>query len=194
MSSINERRQRLILDLISGRVPSDEFARAFSVRPDELCGLGLKLLDEAYDEESPDGVEFGLYLGYYFGFSGAYFDVLSRLAVVDWHRRHEDVVSALDMFRNPKAIDALFRSALMQHSYLEYDETFALGRKAIWALHKIGTPEAVEAIGKLLHSDNPVIKDRAAEHLVSIEREDPSETVRNAAKQALAASQAQHRR
>ncbi|WP_437676274.1 hypothetical protein [Sorangium sp. So ce131] len=183
---VDERQQRLILDLARDKITAAEFGRAFPAAPHELGGLGLRMLQDALRQEDPVGVEFGLYLGYCFGFSDSYVDVLSRLAEEGWHQRHEDVVGALEKLRLPGTVDVLRRTALVRHGYLEYDESRALGVKCLWALGKIGTPEAVAALGELLCAGDPVLASEAEKQLLRLERRDPPDAVRAAIRQALA--------
>jgi len=93
------------------------------------------------------------------------------LADASWHSRHEDVALALQKLRNPASIEALERLALAQHEYLEYDEFFGLGRKCTWALADIGTPQAREALERLVSSENQIISAFAAKRLENWQHE-----------------------
>jgi len=97
-------------------------------------------------ERDADEVEFGLLLGFAFGFSHDHLDTLHALAGEDWHTRHEDVIAALDELLKMKAAvsaEVLYRAALSKYPYRDYDEAEALGVKCIWALGHLRTREAV---------------------------------------------------
>lgn len=187
MSSVSEHERRLILDLLMGRVSEDDFYRDLPCKPGEASELGLAMLRRAVEERDPVGVEFGLYLGHRFGISQKYLDVLLLLAGENWHERHEDVIDGLAKLDSPESVDVFYRAALVKHPYLEYDEAYALGVKCIYALGKIQTLEAVVRLGELLRSGNSVLESEAGAQLARIERLGKSETVRVAARDALAA-------
>jgi hypothetical protein len=64
------------------------------------------------------------------------------------HYRHEDVARYLQELRDPRAIEALFETAHVNHAYLEHSPG-VLARKCTWALADIGTPEAYERLRTL---------------------------------------------
>jgi PBS lyase HEAT-like repeat len=188
MSSVSKREGQLILDLLLHRVSEEDFYREFPSKPDEANELGLAMLRRAAGERDPVGVEYGLYLGHRFGITRSYLDVLLVLADADWHERHADVVDGLAKLREPVSVDVLYRAALVQHYYLEYDEAYSLGVKCIYALGDIQTPEAVDRLRKLLSSGNGVLESEAAAQLDDIEKTGKLEAVRIAARDALAVS------
>jgi hypothetical protein len=184
MSSSSEREQRLILDVLGNRISAEEFLQAFP-RKGEPSLLGLSMLREALEERDPVGVEFGLYLAFRFGVSADYLDVLLALATADWHENHEDVVEALTELNAPESATALHAAALAEHEYLEYDEAHALGTKSAWALAKLQTEAAVEALTDLLSSGAAPVAQVAREQLERLAAGAPSPSVRDAARSAL---------
>jgi hypothetical protein len=90
---------------------------------------------------------------------------LVQLLEAPWHMRHEDIVLFLQNMRYAPAVDALERTAHATHSYLDYDEVFALARKCTWALADIGTPAARAALERLSRSDNPDVAAYALKRL-----------------------------
>lgn len=142
-------------------------------------GLGnetylLQALQESYLSKDPGEVELAVLLGFLVGFTMVHFEVLSALLVADWHYRHEDIVSALDRFRDPKTIEALFVAAQQKHDYLEFDEAHALAVKAIWGLGNLAHPEAMEKLRLLAKSDIEVIKRNSLEQLARTHHEKSS--------------------
>jgi hypothetical protein len=57
--------------------------------------------------------------------------------------------------------------------------------KCIWALRHIGTVEAVEKLGQLAQSDNPILQEKAAKRLYELQQENSSEEVQRAVQAAL---------
>src|SRR5579859_7838663 len=168
MSYLSEREYQLILDLLLRRVSEDVFFQKFPANPAQIRAISLKTLQQALHERDPDGVEFGLYLGHRFGFSPAHLETLNALAESDWHTRHQDVVDGLSRLAAPSSVEPLYRAALSKHPYLDYDEANALGVKAIWALGRIETREAVARLGDLLRCDDPILVDEAKSQLARV--------------------------
>jgi hypothetical protein len=158
-------RQQLILDLLANRISEDKFLREIGIGRGSGSGFALRMLEGAYHENNGDDVEFGLYLGFRFGFTPEFLDVLIRLSDADWHQRHEDVVAALDELRDLRATDALYRATLKLHTYLDYDDSRALASKAIWALGRLGDTTADQRLRTLADSGEPVVQAYAREQL-----------------------------
>ena len=158
-------RQQLILDMLSNRTSEDEFLREIGIARGSGSGFALSMLEGAYRENNKVDVEFGLYLGFRFGFTLEFLDVLIRLSDADWHQRHEDVVTALDKLRDVRATDAFYRATLKLHTYLDYDDSRALASKAIWALGRLGDATADQRLRSLAESGEPVVRAYAREQL-----------------------------
>jgi hypothetical protein len=159
------RQQQLILDMTLHRISEDELLGEVGIARVDATGFALKALEEAYRQTSAVDVECALYLGFRFGTTPEFLDVLIRLSDADWHHRHEDVVTALDQLRDPKAVEALYGAALKIHPYLEYDDCRALAGKAIWALGNLGDKIADEKLRLLAESDSLVVRDSARKQL-----------------------------
>ncbi len=82
-----------------------------------------------------------------------------------WHRRHEDVASALGRLRSPASVGALVYLARWVPAYLEFDDARALAVKAIWALGGIGGEAAHEALRSLAGSECGVVAENAVAQL-----------------------------
>jgi hypothetical protein len=158
-------RQQLILDMLANRISEDEFLREIGIARGSGSGFALSMLEDAYRENNKVDVEFGLYLGFRFGFTPEFLDVLIRLSDSDWHHRHEDVVTALDVLYDARAIDALYRATLKIHPYLDYDDSRALADKAIWALARLRDATADQKLRSLAESGEPVVQAHAREQL-----------------------------
>jgi hypothetical protein len=76
---------------------------------------------------------------------------------------NEDIVDALNEGQEPAAVPCLRRAVRW---IPEDDEDGQLARKAVWALNRIGTPEALEAIRDEVTSDLPFKVVEAAERVL----------------------------
>jgi hypothetical protein len=92
-------------------------------------------------------------------------DIFTEAILMPWHSRHEDLASALQRTKYPRAVEALFQAAHSRHDYLDYDEFFGFARKCTWALADIGTPEAKERLRDLAQSGNATIAGYAQKRL-----------------------------
>jgi len=153
--------QKLAFDLIifpngKRRISPADFARRFPSAL-EKGKLALRLLEEASQKQSAGELEAALIVGAAFGFTAEHVPVLCQLLHVDWHSRHEDIVSTLQVLKDPRAVDAVYGAAFVKHKYLAYDEFFGLARKCTWALADIGSEDAFAKLHLMAASDNSVI-------------------------------------
>lgn len=178
---VDERQRKLILKLANRKICDEDFLREFSTTTDERQELGLSILRAALACQNADDVEYGLITAFHFGFNPSYIDVLYQLAEEDWHYKHEDVVSALASLKPPGCVDILYRTALKNYEYLDYDDSYALGVKAIWALGSVGTKEAIGRLKLLAKSENATLQANAKKQLKRLAEAGSTEEVRAAA-------------
>ena len=124
--------------------------------------LGVSLLSDAVDQEDGDDVEAALTVCFAFGMTAGHLELLVLLAFADWHRRHEDVASALDCLRAPGGVGALFHLTEWVPDYLGWDEGRGLARKAVWGLANTPGPEAEQALRLLLDDPDETVRAYAA--------------------------------
>lgn len=87
------------------RDPPEDVLRHFGTTDGHA--LGLRLLRDAIDRQDGIDTEAALIACGVFHITANHLELLVQLASADWHRRHEDVASALDHLRTPAAVDAL---------------------------------------------------------------------------------------
>lgn len=127
--------------------------------------LGLTLLNDAIKRRDGLDVEMALIVSSTFGFTESHLDPLIQLCSAEWHQKHEDVVSALGQLRNPSAVGALYATTEWVPDYLDFDESRALARKAIWVIGKTPGDEAEATLKRLLESDDEIIREEAERQL-----------------------------
>jgi hypothetical protein len=156
---------RHLRGLYTGKVSDDEFFAAFHTSRDQVVAFGSTVLQQALTRHDKDLVVLGGYVGHRFGFSADAAGVLMALAEATWHTDHENVVSALDKLRDPSSVDVLYRTALAQYDYLDYDDSHGLGVKCVRALSAIATESALQRLGQLAHCGNQVLEQQAISQL-----------------------------
>ncbi|MEU3820305.1 HEAT repeat domain-containing protein [Streptomyces sp. NPDC030392] len=128
--------------------------------------LALRLLRDAMERRDSDDVEFALVVKAAARASGEEFlEPLIELFPADWHRDHEDIVSALGRFRSPRTVPTMVLATRWVPEHLDFDEARALAVKAIWALGAIPGPEARQALEDLRDAENEIIRENALKQL-----------------------------
>lgn len=152
--------------LIFGTISKEQFLELIKVKSEDLGNELFEMLNFAYKQRSDVNVEIALYLVFtYELFSENYLDVLNNLILCDWHEQHENIAMLLQRLKSPKSVDYLYNAVNKKYSYLEYDDSYALAVKCIWALGDIGNEEAKEYLKKLLTSENEIIVENAKKQL-----------------------------
>jgi hypothetical protein len=165
MSSVTSEHWQLVRRLLVGEISNSDFCDLLSTTVDNASDVSIEVLRNGFLQKDAAAVEFGLFIGHRFGIKAQHLDILLELANADWHQQHEDVVSGLDLLRCPLSIDVLYQLALAKFDYLDFDEAFALGVKAIWALGNIGTTHAAARLTAILSCGNSVLVENAANQL-----------------------------
>ncbi len=167
---MDEKQREAILDFAGTHNLSDlNEALGFDIQREPNSVLSL--LEDAAGSENPDDIECALIV---LSAAGIFADaalLLIALLELPWHRKHEDVAHALQILKDPRAIDALYQGALSKHDYLAYDESHGLARKCTWALADIGTPEAFEKLQLLAKCGNPMIEGHAQQRIDAWQKE-----------------------
>ncbi|MGJ4949110.1 hypothetical protein [Bradyrhizobium sp. HKCCYLS20291] len=169
-------KRQLVWDLARGGVSDDVFIAQFGADPRTTPELVRSELEQSYAERSPDDLRAALLVAFRFGLSRQWAPLLCKLLEEDWHESHEDIAGALQNLRVPSTSDCLYRTALRKHDYLAYNDNEALAVKCIWALHDIGTSEAIEKLQLLSQSDLPVpVRERALKRLSELAAKRPGD-------------------
>jgi len=111
-------------------------------------------------------VEAALLVSESFGFRPGHLPLLLELAWMDWHCKHEDVVWYLGKnYQSPEVVEALIWATEWVPAYLDFDESRALARKAIWKLGKQPGERARVALEQVARSANGVLQEDARRQL-----------------------------
>jgi len=74
---------------------------------------------------------------------------------------------------------------MLRAAYREYDDADSLGVKAIWALGRLQTEEAVDRLADLATCGRPILEKNAREQLARIVSRSESEALREVARERL---------
>jgi hypothetical protein len=119
----------------------------------------LSLLKENIANKNDSGLANTLAVIWHDGADRDYTDFLLQLLDEKWHISEEDIISVLELIKDPKSVDKLYEVAI---NIPEYDEMRAIAKKCMWALSAIRTPQAIQKLRMLEKADDPIIKENAA--------------------------------
>lgn len=160
--------KQLINEYLAGNLTKENLLKKYPINLIEDKAYILSSLEYAYKNKNADDVGYTLSLLIFdadFNKTDKYVEILCKLLYEDWHFSHEDIVSLLQGIKSPKSIDTLYKTALTEFEYLNYDDTYALARKCIHALGEINTEKAKEKLILLAQSNIPIIKEKAEKQL-----------------------------
>lgn len=141
--------------LLNGEIYFDEFPQERLLRFKKET---LSLLKENAKNEDQEGLETTLSILFYDGADADYTDILLQLLDEKWHISEEDIISVLELIKDPKSVDKLYEVAL---DVPDYDDMRAIAKKCMWALSAVNTPEAIQKLKLLKKVDDPIIKENA---------------------------------
>ncbi|MFD8207626.1 hypothetical protein ACFV2S_14715 [Streptomyces sp. NPDC059695] len=128
--------------------------------------LALRLLRDAVERRDAVDVEMAMIVKAVSGVSGEEFlEPLTALFPAEWHRRHEDIVSALGRLRSPGTVPTLVLATHWVPRHLDWDENRALAVKAIWALGALPVAEARAALEALRDAEDEIVRENAVQQL-----------------------------
>ncbi|HCC07586.1 MAG TPA: hypothetical protein DEP72_05445 [Clostridiales bacterium] len=163
--------RKLVDKLMAKSISNEDFKRNFTVDVLQNPYYIMQILEIAYIEKELHDVESALFVGFVFNlFTEDFVEILCKLIEEPWHYQHEDIARLLQKLKSPQTVECLYKTALTQFEYLEFDEAFALAVKCIWALGDINTPKSREKLELLTQSDNEIIRDNAINQLDRISK------------------------
>ena len=159
----------LIMNLGPQTIEKTEFADRLG-RSGDCAMLTSTLINEALQSRRTVDAECALRVGFIFGFNEHDYEPLVHLFHEDWHHSHENIVLVLSDMAKPESVGVLVKATTWIPKYLDYDDNRALAVKAIWALGRIASPDATEALKGLLDSDEPLMREAAEKQIAKRSR------------------------
>lgn len=163
---MTQKERELVRQLIKKSVSKEYFLENFTVNILENSNYITQLLEVAYNERQPNDVDYLLHIGFTFKlFTEEYLGILCKLIESTWHEQHENIAGIFQFLKSKQSIESLYKTAITQFDYLDYDDSYALAVKCIWALGDINTNESRQKLEILSESDNEIIKQNALRQL-----------------------------
>jgi hypothetical protein len=154
---VKEKKKELIIDFILNRISKKEFLDKYSVDASDIQEHVLFLINSAYDRKNNEELEQAFLLGFSFGFTKDYVQILCLLLLEDWHCQHENIAMIFQLLKDPKSINCLYEGIQLKFDYLAYNDSKTFIEKCAWALGDIKTPESKEKLMLLLDLNDPII-------------------------------------
>jgi len=161
-----EEKKKLILSLMMKEIDYSIFIDDYNNLFDglDVC-RDLKIARNLKDS---DAVDLFLYLGTVISYKYSCVNLLNNLIIDTWHTKHEELARLLSIYKDNTSVDYLYKAALLNLEYLEYDEDHVLADKCIRALAKINSAESIEKLEVLSKSKNQAISKSANKQLERI--------------------------
>ena len=102
---------------------------------------------------------------------GEFINDLIELLNEGFHFKHEDIVRLFQEAKDPRTCQILKETTFKKFGYLNYDDSFGLARKCIWALADIGTSEAKNFLKEISETSNDIISKYATKRLENWDNE-----------------------
>lgn len=161
-----QREREIIIKLIRKEINKEQFLQLFFKDTISCSNYIKQLLEVAFEEKEADDIDYLVYVVFALNLvTDEYINLLIKLMYAPWHYTHEDIATIFQSFKFPQTIKCLYDTALTQFEYLEFDDSFALAVKCIWALGEINTVESKEKLTLLAKSENEIIKENAINQL-----------------------------
>lgn len=164
---MNENIKKLVVDLANEKISKKEFLSIFNLSEKSISKYIEDKLEEIYTSKQFKYLEDYITISYCFvkNLNEDIVSLLCNILMEKCHFQHEDIVFLLEIIKSPTSIEYLYKTALTKFDYLDYDDSYALAVKCIWALGEINTIESKKMLEKLKESDNDVIKKEALNQL-----------------------------
>jgi|LakMenE18May11ns_1017448.scaffolds.fasta_scaffold9721521_2 hypothetical protein len=133
----------------------DQFPKGHNCRYKEKT---LSLLKDNVAKKNRNDLPSTLAIIFHDGADKDYTDILLQLLDEKWHESEEDIISILELIKDPKSVDKLYEVAI---NIPDYDDMRGVAKKCMWALSAIRTTEAVQKLEMLEKNDDPIISENA---------------------------------
>jgi hypothetical protein len=167
----NEEKQ-IILDYILKKISEKEALQRYPHNL-ESSEYILSTIGQAKTEKNAEDLECSFYLLAFNSkiiFQNEFIDLLIKLLREEWHYQHENMVMMLQEIKSRLSIDVLYETTFAKFDYLNYDDTYSLGRKCVHALGDINTEESKEKLRLIVNSNIAILKEKAEKQLYYYKR------------------------
>lgn len=160
-------------DFLDGRESLESLLARFDVGVEDIPGRLVSQISRR--DLSHDSIWAWCQAAELFGRSQRLTGLLCHLVARDDHYAHEDLANTLQNLRDPATVEVLYDRATRPLEYLAYNDSSALARKCIWALHDIGTSESIGRLSDLANDPREQVAGWAAGRIEALKSRAPGE-------------------
>ena len=161
--------QRLIHDIVNCNESENLkikrnkiFCMRFFGKETPDIGCIRNLMIEAVDSQNELEFDLILMLIEHFEITKNFDLFIAPLLVLPWHHMHDRIARILEFDACEDTVEYLAKGAIYRCDNLEYESEYCeFNRKCLYALMKIGTPEAIESVKFVSKCTNQIIADHA---------------------------------
>ncbi|GFI16476.1 hypothetical protein IMSAGC009_01641 [Lachnospiraceae bacterium] len=162
----------LFLRYFSNKITQNELYVSIGVNDIEFEHFLLTELIHAYKQEDAEMIEyliFTIFLAEEKLNIASFLDILNKLILCRWHKKHEDIALLLQKIRISESVEYLYKAVFLKPAYLEWDDNYAFEKKCIHAIAKCGNQEAVDKLKLLATNKNKIIRLCAEQQLQKVQ-------------------------
>jgi len=157
---MTDKERKLLFEVNSGQIKTDEFHKQFPVDIRDSKDYVIEEIRRAVDNGGIEELELAISLIWLSGADKRFVDILNELLINPNHRSHQFVTKTIQEIKSPTSVPFIRKVLQTNFDYLEYtcSDSDAIAKWFSWALHDIGTKEAIDLIREYSMSDNDGIK------------------------------------
>lgn len=127
----------------------------------------LNLLKRNIEERDAVGLSHIIAIIIHDGADSDFTHLLLPLLNESWHTAVEDIISVLEIIKDPNSVNDLYIRTI---NVPEYDDMRAIAKKCMWALFEINTTESKDKLILLSKIDDEIISENADFHLKNFDK------------------------
>ncbi|PIJ45283.1 HEAT repeat domain-containing protein [Tatumella sp. OPLPL6] len=160
---MTEDKKVLIFSLMRKEISHEDFIKKYNLSYGmvNICSD----LRDACDCKDAEAVDLFLYLGSVLAYDYKCIDILNDLLIEPWHEKHEEIVRILGLYKSETSATYLYKAAISDFDYLDYDEDYTFADKCIRLLAKINSEGSVSKLKDLSKHPNDYISRSAIKQL-----------------------------
>lgn len=123
----------LFLRYFSNKITQNELYVSIGVNDIEFEHFLLAELIHAYKQEDAEMIEyliFTIFLAEDKLKITSFLDILNKLILCRWHKKHEDIALLLQKIGTSESVEYLYKAVFLKPAYLEWDDNYAFEKNA----------------------------------------------------------------
>jgi hypothetical protein len=152
--------RKLLLEMGGGEITRHQFYKEFPVDIRNSKDYVINEIRSAIDKENVEELELAISMIWLSENVGQFVDILNELLINPNHLSHQLITKTIQESKNPSSIPYIKRVLQSNFDYLAYtgSDSDAIAKWFSWALHSIGTKEAIDVMKEYAKSEDEGIR------------------------------------